>query len=473
MVSSSPILWWVRRDLRLSDNPALAAAVSRARPLIPVFLHDETVESLGAAPRWRLGLGVERLAKRLRQLGAGLVCRRGPARETLLELVAETGAGTVVWNRCYDPDSIARDMPLKAELARRGVAARSFGGHVVFEPWALETGAGRHYKVYTPYWKALRVLDAEPPLASPANLTAPDIWPRSEDIADWHMGAGMGRGADVVAAHVRVGEEAAADRLEQFLEERLPRYTGDRDRPDLPATSGLSENLAWGEIGPRRCWQAGMMAMDAGVAGAETFLRELAWREFAYHLMYHTPRLLTANWRTRWDAFPWNAEANAPEVLAWKQGRTGVAFVDAAMRQMHVSGTMHNRARMIAASYLTKHLLTHWRIGQAWFAQHLIDWDPASNAMGWQWTAGSGPDAAPYFRIFNPDTQLARFDPHGVYTDRWLAEGRARPTDTALSYYRAIPRRWNLSPGDPPPQPVIGLSAGRARALAAYETVRV
>jgi deoxyribodipyrimidine photo-lyase len=195
----------------------------------------------------------------------------------------------------------------------------------------------------------------------------------------------------------------------------------------------------------------------------------LVWREFAYHLMYHTPHILSGNWKPDWDAFPWNTDEDHPHVIAWKQGRTGIRFVDAAMREMYVTGRMHNRGRMIVASYLTKHLLSHWKIGLKWFEDCLIDWDPASNAMGWQWAAGSGPDAAPYFRVFNPVTQLDKFDPKGEYVAQWIAEGRRAPSQTALSYFNAIPRQWGLAPDLVYPAPVVAADAGRARALAAYE----
>ena len=212
-----------------------------------------------------------------------------------------------------------------------------------------------------------------------------------------------------------------------------------------------------------------MRARHEGKAGAETFLKELVWREFAYHLMHHTPRLLDSNWKEDWDAFPWNTDERRSEVQRWKQGRTGIQFVDAAMREMYVTGRMHNRGRMIVASYLTKHLLCHWKIGQHWFGDCLIDWDPASNAMGWQWSAGSGPDATPYFRVFNPVTQLDKFDRDRAYVKRWIAEGRKNPTDTALSYFEAIPESWNMSPEDPYPEPVVAADKGRQVALDAYE----
>ena len=284
----------------------------------------------------------------------------------------------------------------------------------------------------------------------------------------------MNRGGAVVERHARIGEDAARDRLTAFIDGAAGRYASDRDRLDTAATSRLSEHLAVGEISPRTAWSAGLHAMHrmeiegGDPRGPERFLQELVWREFAYHLLYHTPHVATRNWREGWDAFPWrddNADAER-----WRRGLTGVAVVDAAMREMYVTGTMHNRARMIAASFLTKHLLTDWRVGEAWFRDCLIDWDPASNAMGWQWVAGCGPDAAPYFRIFNPETQAARFDPDGAYVRRFVAElsGDAAHDD-ATSYYEAAPRSWNIRKSDPYPAPVVDLREGRRRALAAFE----
>lgn len=464
-----PILIWFRRDLRLGDHPALAEAASSGRPVIPVFLHDEVVEDLGAAPRFRLGLGVEALEAALAARGSRLILRRGPALGTLRALLAETGAGAVWWSRLYDPDARRRDEAVKAALPGEGIEARSFAGHLLFEPWTVETKTGGFYKVFTPLWKAVRDRDPGAPLPAPGRIPAPEAWPATNRLADWDMGRAMRRARDVVAAHLTVGEGAAADRLAGFVEEGIDAYAEARDLPARPGTSGLSENLTHGEISPRACWAAGLRARQEGRAGAETFLKELVWREFAYHLLHHTPHIVARNWRPEWDAFPWGTDATTPEVRAWQRGRTGIPFVDAAMREMYVTGRMHNRARMIAASYLTKHLLTHWKIGADWFADCLVDWDPASNAMGWQWAAGSGPDAAPYFRVFNPETQAARFDPKGEYLRRWIAEGQTHPPATALSYFDAIPRAWGMAPDDPYPAPVVGAAEGRARALAAYE----
>ncbi|MEO1025553.1 MAG: deoxyribodipyrimidine photo-lyase [Pseudomonadota bacterium] len=468
----APVIWWVRKDLRLGDNAALTAALDAAkdagRPVIPVFILDEVFDAYGACPKWRFGLGVAHFAETLAAMGSKLVLRRGKAEDVLLKLCEETGAKDVRWSRAYDPDQVARDKAVKLALEDSEIRAWSTPGHVMFEPWSVETKGGGFYRVYSPFWRAVKDKDVPAPLPAPKTIPAPETCPDSDRIEDWALEAPMGRGAAVVAKHVTVGEEAAAQRLADFIDSRIAAYKTDRDYPAGDATSRLSENLSWGEISPATCWHAGMRALQEGAAGAEHFLKEVVWREFAYHLVWHTPHILTRSWRDGWDRFPWK-EDESDEVRAWKQGRTGEQFVDAAMREMYVSGTMHNRARMIVASYLTKHLLAHWRLGMEWFADCLIDWDPASNAMGWQWTAGSGPDAAPYFRIFNPATQLEKFDADGAYLDRWIAEGRLMPSDTALSYFEAVPRSWNLQPNQPYPSRIVELSEGRNRALAAYE----
>ncbi len=437
---------------------------------MPVFILDEVVEKTGAAAKFRFGLGIGAFQERMEGIGSRLILRRGKALEVLRALVEETGAGAVWWQRAYDPEAQGRDREVKAALKEDGVDARSFAGHVLFEPWTVETGAGGFYKVFTPFWKAVRGRAVTEPLPTVTELKAPDAWPESDKLDDWKMGAAMRRGASVVAGHALVGEEAARGRLGAFMSHGIAEYGDRRNLAGEDGTSGMSEPLTYGEISPATCWHAGMRARDDGKRGAETWLKELAWREFAYHLLHHTPRLATGNWREDWDGFPWREDAGSEAVTAWKQGRTGVPFVDAAMREMYVTGRMHNRARMIVASYLTKHLLTHWKIGMDWFADCLTDWDPASNALGWQWTAGSGPDAAPYFRIFNPETQAEKFDLDAVYRRRWIAEAYANPTKTALSYFDAVPQSWGLEPdADYPDAPIVALDEGRKLALAAYE----
>ena len=469
MTDTSPIILWFRRDLRLGDHPALTEAAKSGRPVIPVFLYDEVLGGQGAAPRFRIAKSVAALAGDLAEKGSRLVLRKGPALATLRALVKDTGAGAVWWSRLYDPVSKERDMGVKAGLKDDGTEARSFAGHLLFEPWTVETQTGGFYKVYTPMWKAVRDRDLAQPLATPGKIPAPGRWPDSDALEDWALGADMKRGAAVVEPYCVVGETAASRRLAAFTAHRIDDYAQARDIPGIEGTSGLSENLTYGEISPLRCWHAGRRAMEEGKKGAETFLKELVWREFAYHLAHHTPRIVSGNWREEWDAFPWNTDERRAEVKAWKQGRTGIRFVDAAMREMYVTGTMHNRGRMIVASYLTKHLMCHWKIGADWFADCLIDWDPASNAMGWQWSAGSGPDATPYFRVFNPVTQLDKFDKDRDYVNAWIAEGQKSPPDTALAYFDAIPERWNMAATDTYPDPIVSAEDGRKAALDAYE----
>jgi deoxyribodipyrimidine photo-lyase len=468
MTDMTPIILWFRRDLRLADHPALAAACATGRPVIPLFICDEVISNLGAAPQFRTARGVEVFAATLAARGSKLILRRGKALDVVQALVAEIGAGAVWWSRAYDPAGQARDTGVKAALKAEGVDAQSFAGHLLHEPWTVQTGQGGFYKVFTPFWNAVRGRDLPDLVAVPGRIAAPAIWPASDDLTDWQLGTAMRRGAAVLEPHMRVGEGAAMDRLDRFIGTKVAGYVAARDQPGVDGTSGLSENLTHGEISPLTCWYAGRRAMEEGKPGAETFLKELVWREFAYHLTHHTPHILNQNWKPDWDAFPWNTNDLSPDVKAWQHGRTGVPFVDAAMRQMYVTGTMHNRGRMIVASYLTKHLMTHWKIGLDWFADCLIDWDPASNAMGWQWAAGSGPDAAPYFRIFNPVSQLEKFDPRGIYAKTWIAEGQSRPPAAALSYFDAIPHNWRMQPTDFYPSPIVGLAEGRARALEAY-----
>jgi deoxyribodipyrimidine photo-lyase len=465
-MSKAPVIVWFRRDLRLADQPMLAEALALGHPVLPLFVLDPETEAIGAAPKWRLGLSLTDFGARLEALGSRLILRRGVAVEVIGRLMDETGAMAVLWSRSHDPATRSRDVAVKAMVKARGAMARSVPGFLLHDPIDVTTGQGGYYRVYTPYWNAVRDRPVADPLAPPRALPAPEVWPASDRLEDWRLGAAMARGAAIVAPHQRVGEAAAADRLARFIQTRVEAYKDRRDMLAEDATSGLAENLTYGEISPRQVWHAGQRARQEGAAGAEHFLKELVWREFAWALMHHTPHIATANWRPDWQDFPWRPDG--PDAEAWRRGMTGEPVVDAAMRQMYVMGTMHNRARMIVASYLTKHLLTDWRVGQAWFAECLTDWDPASNAMGWQWVAGSGPDAAPFFRIFNPATQAEKFDSDSLYRRRYLAELSTAPGPLARSYFDAVPRSWNLDPARPYPRPRIALAEGRALALAAY-----
>ena len=442
-----PAIVWFRRDLRLDDHAALRAA--EGRPVIALFIREPGVEALGDAPKFRLHLALESFAKRLAEAGGRLVLRSGEAGTVLNDLVDETGADAVYWQRRYDPDGIATDKAVKAALKERGLTVESFPGFTLTEPVHVLKDDGTPYRVFTPYWKTLTAGDVPDALPPVEKLTSPDGI-ASDDLGDWHLTDAMRRGADIVAAHQCVGEEAALDRMLAYREE-VGEYERVRNDLGQNATSHLSENLAVGEISPRRIWTA-----MKGHTGAEPFLRQLVWRDFAWSLAYHTPELLTGNWRPEWDGFGWR---HAPAQLRdWQRGQTGVEIVDAAMRELWVTGRMHNRARMIVASFLTKHLLIDWREGLKWFEHTLTDWDAANNAMGWQWVAGTGPDAAPYFRVFNPDTQGDKFDPDRTYRDKWL---------NSADFAKAIPESWGET--KPPKEPIVGLSEGRDRALAAYQ----
>jgi len=469
-MSADVTLLWLRRDFRFYDHPAMVAACADGAAVIPVFIYDDQVAALGAAPKWRLGEAVGHFAQALVEKGSRLILRKGDALEVLRDVIAQTGARAVHWSRAYDPASIARDKTVKAALKEDGFTAQSHAGHLLFEPWSVETGKGEPYKVYSPYWRAVKDRDIAAPLKTVSELRAPRDWPDSENLSDWKMGDAMNRGAEVVAKYAHIGEARAQGRLSAFLRDHIEHYKSARDFPASGATSGLSENLTYGEISPRAIWHAGWRHMQEGAAGAEHFLKELVWREFAWHLLYHFSDLAEANWRKEWNGFPWRPDNTDAE--SWRRGMTGEPFVDAAMREMYVTGTMHNRARMIVASYLTKHLMTDWRVGRRWFEDCLIDWDPASNAMGWQWVAGSGPDAAPYFRVFNPATQLEKFDKSNEYKQKFILEGQLDPPQSARDFFDAIPRSWGLAPDRTYPLPIADLKGGRERALAAYQNHR-
>ena len=470
MLDKQVILYWIRRDLRISDNPALSEAVNSGALVVPVFIYDEWFSELGAAPKFRLEKSLLSLQKQYEGLGSYLLIKKGPAGSILRDLIKETRATSVVWARDLDPKAIARDTEIKKDLKANGISVTSYRGQVLFEPWTVSTKTGGFYRVYTPFWNSVRDRDVERSLQSPKSVSSPSSRPNSLSVGDLNLGNKMSRGRKILSQYMEAGELAAQIKLRKFLDGPVINYSDDRNIPQINGTSSLSDHLAWGEISPNQCWNSTFPMVADGVQGAETFLKELVWRDFAYHLIYHTPHIVNKNWREEWDAFPWRTDPNHRDVLAWKQGRTGIPFVDAAMREMYVTGRMHNRGRMIVASFLTKHLMTHWRIGLDWFSECLIDWDPASNAMGWQWSAGSGPDATPYFRVFNPVTQLQKFDPEGIYTKRWIAELSDTPSASSLAYFKAIPKHWKFDKESVYPSAITSPEEGRNRALEAYST---
>jgi deoxyribodipyrimidine photo-lyase len=451
MSTSSPVIAWFRRDLRLADNPALARAAATGRPVVPVFILDEDTPGLrppGGASRWWLHHSLAALANDLAALGSRLILRRGAAGAVLDALIAETGADTVLWNRCYDKGSTARDTAIKAALRARGIGAESFNGALLAEPWEITTKAGGGYKVYTRFWQACRAAgDPPPPMAAPVTLPTPQVWPASDGLAAWGLAPKSPDWAAGFFDHWAPGAQGAEDRLGRFLNGTVAGYAAKRDFPGVAATSGLSAHLAWGDIGPRQVWAAAVKAAPLG-QGRETFLKELTWREFAHHVLYHFPDLAERPMDAKFQNFPWQPDEDL--LAVWQQGRTGYPLVDAGMRELWATGTMHNRVRMVAASFLVKHLLQPWQAGEAWFWDTLVDADPASNPFNWQWVAGCGADAAPYFRIFNPTLQGEKFDKGGDYVRRWVPELET----------------------DAYPAPIVDHKGARDRALAAFKSLK-
>jgi len=477
----SPSIVWFRRDLRLADNPALQAALHWGAAVIPVFILDEAREmrAPGGAARWWLEQSLSALSADLAARGSRLVLRRGEARQVLGELARETGAGAVFWNRLYDPGVVERDKAVKAALRSAGLMAESFKSYLLVEPWELRTKTGGIYSVFTPFWRAARPLaavaagsvEAQAGVRAPSTLPAPATFPRSDILSDWRLHPKIATWTSGFQDW-RPGEAGALKRLDAFSQTALGAYKDDRDHPNRPGTSRLSPHLHWGEISPATVWRAAERAHAAG-DGVDTFLSELGWREFNHHLLFHRPDLPTSNFRSQFDAFPWRS---APDDLErWRRGMTGYPLVDAGMRELWSTGFMHNRVRMVAASFLIKHLLIDWRHGEAWFWDTLLDASPASNVLNWQWVAGSGADAAPFFRIFNPVAQGERFDPDGRYITRWVPE-ISRLGSAFVHAPQAAPAAAlaaaGVRLGETYPRPMVDHDAARQRALAAFRSLR-
>ena len=458
-------LVWFRRDLRLSDNPALHNATQNGKPIIPLFILDESTDNSGAAFKWRLGLSIERLSLDLKKYNSKLILRKGNPLNVLKELKSSLGALHIFWNRLYDESSVKRDTEIKSYFESQGVRIISTEGMLLHSPWKTQTMSGSYYKVFTPFWRALSKLEVKPTVPKPIKLIEPQKWPASDDISEWKLEKEIGKGKKYLIETVNVGEERARLGLDMFLHQRLEYYEQSRDRVDLTESSNLSENLAYGEISAREIWHSAIGQKDVGFNKKEMFLRQLAWRDFAWYLAYFSPHILRKNWKSEWDNFPWRE--NEDELTSWKRGLTGQPIVDAGMREMYVTGRMHNRVRMIVASYLTKHLLIDWRHGLKWFEDCLIDWDPASNAMGWQWVAGSGPDASPFFRVFNPELQAKKFDPESKYQIKYLGLN-FKPTPESEKFCKMSPKSWNIDKGKRPSESIVDLKVGRDRALDSY-----
>ncbi|MBK9777768.1 MAG: deoxyribodipyrimidine photo-lyase [bacterium] len=470
-MSEPLIIHWFRQDLRLADNPALHRAAAAGR-VLPVFvLDDVNAGSLrrGAASRWWLH---HSLAALDRSLQGRLVLLRGDALDLVPALAAQVGAAAVHWNRCYEPWRIARDTKLKEKLAAQGVAAVSTNGSLLWEPWDVSNAAGKPYQVFTPFYRkgCLNAGAPRMPLSLPEPLALAGPPAGALPLAALELLPRI-RWDRQLEPHWKIGEEAATGRLASFLAGGLRGYREGRDFPARPHTSRLSPALHFGEVSPNQLWYGA----HAGAEGPDLdhFLNELAWREFSYALLYHHPTLPTDNLQPSFDAFPWDDEETL--LRAWQRGGTGIPFVDAGMRELWQTGWMHNRVRMVTGSFLVKNLLLHWHHGEAWFRDCLVDADLAANSASWQWVAGCGADAAPYFRIFNPVLQGRRFDPDGAYTRRFVPELAGLPDRWLFAPWEApaaVLQAAGVTLGENYPRPVVDLAVSRQRALAAYAESR-
>ena len=469
---------WFRRDFRLSDNPALTEALLTCERVVPLYVHAPEEDGRWApssASRWWLHHSLRALDDSLRKRGSCLIIRRGPSLETLRAIVGQTGAERIYWNRLYEPELIARDTETKRALRSDGLIVESSNSALLHEPWTIKP-----YKVFTPYWTAVQRLDLQQtPLPAPKALpplparfeTLPPEALRLLPTIPWDSG---------LKENWQAGENAAQRRLQNFIASALAGYAEKRDRPDYAGTSRLSPHLHFGEIGPRQIVHAirihtGAHESPTGILkNAESYLRELVWREFAHHLLYHFPRTTEYPLDERFARFPWAAEYTEA-LTAWRKGMTGFPIVDAGMRELWHSGWMHNRVRMMVASFLTKNLRISWLEGARWFWDTLVDADLANNTLGWQWTAGCGADAAPYFRIFNPVLQGERFDPNGDYVRRWIPELARLPASHIHRPWQApsaLLQNSGVDLGETYPRPIVDLRISREQALAAFQVIK-
>jgi deoxyribodipyrimidine photo-lyase len=480
--TGSPILLWFRLDLRLSDNPALGAAIALGRPIIPIYISDDAEAgewSPGAASRWWLHGSLSALASAIEKCGNRLTLRTGAAATIIDELLSETGATSVYWNRRYEPWATKRDAKIKTALKGKGLEVRSFNAGLLQEPWAISTQQGEPYKVFTPFWKALRVLGESGQFKpAPIRIPMPSVLVQSDKLKAWRL---LPRTPDWTVGlreTWKPGEKAAHILLNEFTGGAVFEYQDNRNVPGISGTSRLSPHLHFGEIGPRQVWNAVVTSASAQAAsrmaqGLEAYLSEIAWREFSYHLLFHFPQLPSTPLRTEFSNFQW--ENNSDDLSAWQRGATGYPIVDAGMRELWTTGWMHNRVRMVVASFLIKDLLIDWRIGEKWFWDTLVDADLASNSASWQWVAGCGADAAPYYRVFNPIIQASKFDLNGSYVRKWVPELAKLPDRLIHTPWAANPIELSdaeVDLGRDYPMPIVDHLIARTRALERYKRIK-
>lgn len=467
----SKAIVWFRQDLRVHDNPALTAACCQHSMVMPLYILDEVSTYLGGAQKWWLHHSLISLDNGLNNMDLGLCLRQGRALEVLERLVREHQIEAIYWNRCYEPLAIERDTLIKTFFQQRGIQVRSTNGCLLNEPWTMTTTTGHFFKVFTPFWRACLKK-----MAIPAPHMIADV-PRflavqSDHLADWKLTPVKPNWATAFELSWQPGEEGAHQKLTTFVTTHLQGYQHTRDEPAKGSTSQLSPHLHFGEISPWDIWrtlESMKSKTDCDHLSIERFLSEIGWREFSYHLLYHVPSLPDANFKSAFDAFPWK---NDPVSLSrWQRGLTGYPIVDAGMRELWQTGYMHNRVRMLVASFLTKDLLIDWRLGARWFLDTLVDADLASNSASWQWVAGCGADAAPYFRIFNPVLQGEKFDPEGHYVKKWVPELKHVPLRWLHKPWMAPQDLLGFCLGKTYPKPLVDHHEARKQALLYYKTM--
>jgi deoxyribodipyrimidine photo-lyase len=472
---------WFRIDLRLADNPALSAAVERGGAIIPLFIfapEEEGEWPPGGASRWWLHQSLTALGESLQGLGSRLVIRREASLKSLREAVKETGADAMFWNRRYEPAVMARDAKIKEALRQDGLTVKSFNAALLHEPWTIQNQSKKPFQVFTPFWKhCLTLPEPQEPLPAPKKLRAPARWPKGIELEKLELEPKINWAGGLREAW-EPGEAGAGRNLKRFLAEVFTDYSETRNRPDLIGTSRLSPHLHFGEISPRQIWHELKRAAEkkkwpVAQWRHSQYLAEIGWREFAHHLLFHFPQTPTEPLRAAFKDFQWRTDAEW--LQAWQRGRTGYPMVDAGMRELWATGWMHNRVRMIVASFLVKDLLISWQGGARWFWDTLVDADLAQNTLGWQWTAGCGADAAPYFRVFNPTSQGEKFDPQGKYIRRWCPELAKLPDEWIHAPQKApieILKKAGVRLGDNYPEPIVSHVIAREVALEAYQQMK-
>lgn len=470
---------WLRLDLRLEDNPALLAAAKKG-PVIPVFIYSPEEEgpwAPGGASLFWLHQSLKSLETDLKKLSSGLVLKKGSSLPILKKLAKETGAGSIFWNRRYEPALMKRDAEIKTYFKNEGLECESFNSALLFEPWQIRTQQKNPYQVYTPFWNACQAAP-EPavPVSAPVKISSPAKWPDSEKLETFGFEPKI-KWAEGIREFWTPGESGARERLKEFIKAWAPSYDRGRDVPSEPGTSRLSPHLHFGEISPRRVWheikKAAAKFDPAGRKAAEIYLKEIVWREFAHHLLYHFPETPLKPLKKQFEKFPWQKDRK--RFTSWQKGKTGYPIVDAGMRELWHTGWMHNRVRMIVASFLIKDLLVPWQEGAKWFWDTLVDADLASNTLGWQWTAGCGADASPFFRIFNPMTQGEKFDPRAMYVRKWVPEIAALPDEWIHRPFEApedVLKKSGIQLGKDYPRPLVNHDDARKEALKLLQQIK-